>query len=472
MKKIVYITACLLCLAVLGMGCKNTLTPSEVDVKAALAETISDGKNVTTKFEENGVNLNVAEIKESVLSLNFTLPVDGETASKAITVGKLSASSDDNTPYVSTPLATTFKVINTVVHVTFDLTDVDSIEIAVNAEHLRALNGQKLDTDNDFYQGETPDDDLYMYFKINGDYPDKGCQRINRRTFSFTSNFAISTKGTSTDTLEIVVSAGVGDEDIKALLDGNIQVQSYARDSKKWTTISSTASTYDTDTRTYVRTFAAQAEGTLLRLYVEDVQKLVTSKTLFGFTAKYTNDGRKKAEVLSLSGGAKLYAALATDSTIMNKADQKNFGGGPNIQIIEYSASMYEYLIEELFITFDAGDFVAREYGVGPDVKYNGIDKDTFTNDNVMFSLTIDGKEYFFDFDEVYFYAKDAMHVVVNTSVYSKTFTTDPTLKIYAGPGLKTLPGTNSAKETVSAFSFGDPTADFGKETEGFYQVF
>lgn len=66
MKKILQITAAIMCAAVLLTSCENTLTPSEVDVAAALAETVASGNNVTPKFNLVGepvYNINIGDLK-------------------------------------------------------------------------------------------------------------------------------------------------------------------------------------------------------------------------------------------------------------------------------------------------------------------------------------------------------------------------------------------------------------------------
>jgi len=464
MKKILHMTAAIMCAAVLLTSCENTLTPSEVDVAAALAETVASGNNVTTKFNLVGEDYSFSDLKNSLITLSFNLPVDSNSVASGITVSSLSSSTASDVPYAATALTPTYTVVGKKVYIALNLEGKDSIEVFINAANLLASNGQKLDRDGDYIQGETNDDDIYKYYEAAGGFPATGCPRKPHEVIAL-STAGFSAAGTGgTDTFTVTIG-NITTEDLKTLLDTNIQIQTYA--AKAWTTVTKASSAYNTTTHVYTCTFASQADGVPIRAYIADRQAIVTSNPINGFVRKVTLNGRLKGYSIAKS------TTYAPGSTRM-------LTGYQDFTVEDYTATRtgktpvegtYQYMLKELTLRFNSSAFIADVYGAA--AEYNGIDRTTFTNDNVKIALVIDSEEYFLPFSSVYFENKDTARIVLNSAVYlhssvPSSVPSSGTLKVYAGPGLKTLAGVNAA---VAAYSFGKAGENLGQDTEGFYRV-
>ena len=482
MKKILQITAAIMCAAVLLTSCENTLTPSEVDVAAALAETVASGNNVTTNFNLVGepvYNINIGDLKNSLITLSFNLPVDSNSVASGITVSSLSSSTASDVPYAATALTPTYTVVGKKVYIALNLEGKDSIEVFINAANLLASNGQKLDRDEDYIQGETNDDDIYKYKTAAGGYPATGCIRdphwyIGATGFFYRSASAI-TNNQGTDSLEVQLTRNITEdvkslldakEDLKTLLDTNIQIQTYA--SNAWTTITYT-STYSTGTHTSTCTFTPQADGVPIRAYIPNVQALVTSQPIEGFVRKATLNGRLKGYSIASR------TTYAPGSTRM-------LTGYQDFTVEDYTATRTsntpvedtdQFMLKDFTLSFDSSDFIANVYGAAADsdLEYNGIDRTTFTNDNVKIALYFGSKEYFLPFSSVFFVNKDTARIILNSAVYLPESYSRATLKVYVGPGLKTLAGVNDADAAVAAYSFGSAGSYLGQDTEGFNRV-
>jgi hypothetical protein len=476
MKKILHMTAAIMCAAVLLTSCENTLTPSEVDVAAALAETVASGNDVTTPFNLVGQPVyNFDDLKNSLITLSFTLPVDSNSVASGITVSSLSSSTASDVPYAATALTPTYTVVGKDVYIALNLEGKDSIEVFINAANLLASNGQKLDRDGDYIQGETNDDDIYKYTTLTAaGLLLTGCQRNPHEVividpFDDAGFSAAGTGGTDTFTVTI---GNITTEDLKTLLDTNIQIQTYA--AKAWTTVTKASSAYNTTTHVYTCTFASQADGVPIRAYIADRQAIVTSNPINGFVRKATLNGRLKGYSIANR------TTYAPGSTRMLT--------GQNFTVPEYTATRtsntpvedtYQFMLKELTLSFNSSAFIASVYGVAadPDLEYNGIDRTTFTNDNVKIALYFDSKEYFLPFSSVFFVNKDTARIILNSAVYLPSEFVEvpdfssPSLNVYVGPGLKTLAGVNDDDAAVAAYSFGSAGSYLGQDTEGFYRV-
>lgn len=465
MKKILHMTAAIMCAAVLLTSCENTLTPSEVDVAAALAETVASGNDVTTQFELDREEYSFSDLKNSLIKLSFTLPVDSNSVASGITVSSLSSSTASDVPYAATALTPTYTVVGKDVYIALNLEGKDSIEVFINAANLLASNGQKLDRDGDYIQGETNDDDIYKYTTAAGGYPATGCERNPHVVIApFAAGFSAAGTG-GTDTFTVIIG-NITTEDLKTLLDTNIQIQTYA--AKAWTTVTKASSAYDTTTHVYTCTFASQADGVPIRAYIADRQAIVTSNPIKGFVRKATLDGRLKGYSIVTS------TTDAPGSTRMLTEDQV-------FTVPHYTATRtsntpvegtYQYMLKELTLSFNSSAFIANVYGAAdPDLEYNGIDRTTFTNDNVKIALYVDSKEYFLPFSSVFFVNKDTARIILNSAVYLPSDYSSALLNVYVGPGLKTLAGVNDADAAVAAYSFGSAGSYLGQDTEGFNRV-
>ena len=443
-----------------------------MDVAAALAETVASGNDVTTQFElDRDPVYSFTDLKNSLITLSFTLPVDSNSVASGITVSSLSSSTALDVPYAATALTPTYTVVGKKVYIALNLEGKDSIEVFINAANLLASNGQKLDRDEDYIQGETNDDDIYKYKTIAaGDLPVTGCER-NPHVVIVPFDAGFSAAGTGgTDTFTVTIG-NITTEDLKTLLDTNIQIQTYA--AKAWTTVTKASSAYDTTTHVYTCTFASQADGVPIRAYIADRQAIVTSNPIKGFVRKATLDGRLKGYSIVTS------TTDAPGSTRMLTEDQV-------FTVPHYTATRTsntpvegtdQFMLKDFTLSFNSSAFIARVYGAADlDLEYNGIDRTTFTNDNVKIALYVDSKEYFLPFSSVFFVNKDTARIILNSAVYlpSNYFPSNYSsalLNVYVGPGLKTLAGVNDADAAVAAYSFGSAESYLGQDTEGFYHV-
>lgn len=464
MKKILHMTAAIMCAAVLLTSCENTLTPSEVDVAAALAETVASGNNVTTQFKlVDEPVYSVDDLKNSLITLSFTLPVDSNSVASGITVSSLSSSTASDVPFAATALTPTYTVVGKDVYIALNLEGKDSIEVFINAANLLASNGQKLDSDEDYIQGETNDDDIYTYTTAAGGYPATGCRRNPHVViYPFAAGFSAAGTG-GTDTFTVTIG-NITTEDLKTLLDTNIQIQTYA--AKAWTTVTKASSAYNTTTHVYTCTFAPQADGVPIRAYIADRQAIVTSNPINGFVRKVTLNGRLKGYIIADS------TTYAPGSTRMD-TDYQDFTVTATRTSKTPVEDTYQYMLKDFTLSFDSSDFIDNVYrdAAVTDLEYNGIDRTTFTNDNVKIALVIDSEEYFLPFSSVIFVNKDTARIILNSAVYLPSNYSSAWLNVYVGPGLKTLAGVNDADAAVAPYSFGRAGLDLGQDTEGFKRV-
>lgn len=358
-------------------------------------------------------------------------------------------------------------------YIALNLEGVNSIEVYINAANLLASNGQKLDRDGDYIQGETNDDDIYKYTTAAGGDPLTGCPRDPHEVIAlFAAGFSAAGTG-GTDTFTVTIG-NITTEDLKTLLDTNIQIQTYA--AKAWTTVTKASSAYNTTTHVYTCTFASQADGVPIRAYIADRQAIVTSNPINGFVRKATLNGRLKgysiAKITTDAPGSTRMDADDQDFTVPESAYTATRTSNTPVK------NTYQYMLKELTLSFDSSDFIDNVYGdaADPDLEYNGIDRTTFTNDNVKIALYVGSKEYFLPFSSVYFENKDTARIVLNSAVYltssvPSSVPSSGTLKVYVGPGLKTLAGVNAADAAVAAYSFGKAGENLGLDTEGFNEI-
>lgn len=470
MKKLTYIIAAFLCVAALFTGCKNSLSPSEVDFTSAFATNVADGTDGLTAFTLSSVSTSAFSEPDQFITLTFNLPVDETTIENAITVSAIYDSADDETPYTATAQTYTVeKVLDEVVYLKIDLTSITGIEIFIDASVLAAENGQKMDNDGDFYQGEVNDDDIYEY---DGTMPAIGCPRqprdivtIGFSSLSFGSFFTIEDAARTTNTFSISIN-DAGDQDLETILAANIAIQAYSDES--WETIIPLSTVYDTTTYEYIVTFSAQEEGTPLRAYVADVQNLVTTEKYKGFVRKFELD--KEETELELE----TFIAVSLDTTQITTWSQ-DFTATPTATSYDVDGDT-KYELEHFTLTFDSADFITEagydDLG-GTDYTYNGFDTDTILADNIMVALQVyNGSNWVYEYLDIESFVvlgDNSFEVIVNKSAVS---TSSANLYVWVGPGLKIAAGKNESDVAISEYYFGQTTtSNLGTPTEGFYNV-
>ena len=480
MKKIWYAVAIFVCAALLFVSCKNTLEFSEVDAKPVAEEVFADGVKVTRQFKllSTGYTGDFSDPANALITLRFSLSVDSTSVAEGITVGKLESAADDTTPYKVTALTPkSIMVEGTKVSIRLDVTGIARIEVFLKAAHLRALNGQKLDTDEDYLQGESPDDDVYVYDTVDGAAPAlTGCERNPQMLLEYAgweTGFTRSADAEGTDGYTLTL-LNMSTEDFKAVLDANLEIQSYSPSSKTWKTVAKTSSTYDTANQVYKCTFAPQTTpDTSLRAYVTNAQNVVTTQPVQGFTRKLTLNGREKGFLLTQSVARMKEPAKTIVpshqgfSLLSSTVSKRTYAIGRTC----------EYTLQNFRVQFNSADFISANYGSDPALyTYNGIDPATFTNENVKIALRFgDGmeyEEYALPFSSVSFEGSDTICVRVNKAVYlSNDNYNSAKIRMYVGPGLKTLPGTSDTNQEVPAYSFGQIGNFLGTDIENCYSA-
>ena len=332
MKKLfnTILTAAVLFTAFTAAGCsnalvsKNTADAEETEVKTELSAAIADGKDVSTIFEISSVKLNGAstgtqDFKDSDFSkivVTFSLNVTDDVLS-GITVYPIdfSAITDSaSTDIYKRKAALT--IVNSVVKgntatLYADLNSCDAIEIYFDAANTVALNGQKLDTDNDYAQGEG-DDDYFVYF-YDSNYA--GTTYGEERELPSSELISVTDKGVDFTNKKWSFDIDAFGEDAKTLFNGHIVLQNAETDGT-WTDVTTTAY-YDVNTGSYELIWtSANTKNSLYRVVCKNASSVVTASEYDGYKRKYTLDARNIFEVIS---------TVEYYSGIENEASDKDF---------------------------------------------------------------------------------------------------------------------------------------------------
>lgn len=213
-------------------GCSNAISlnnKAELDkdysAKTQVEAAVADGKDVTTIFKLNtatGVKVNGNDSfdnslkTESRITIPFTLNVDEESAAGAFKVYEIDCSATTEKVY-KTKGSVEIKgveVYKKEVSLFVELEGKDAVEIDVDPAVLKAVNGQKLDADEDYTQGESEDDfyAIYLCSTTQGTLPSGPAEKNPRNAMKITNGVFDFANKTWTCNVDLY------DEDPKAIL--------------------------------------------------------------------------------------------------------------------------------------------------------------------------------------------------------------------------------------------------------------
>ena len=344
MKKIKILPGALGILLVLS-GCSNfnnDVSVEKYDVKEALSQNSENGNSSQTPFKITNITLNSNKVyddnayvydstldEETEILVEFNMNLDESSLSglsvKALVDDKTAETTDEEyTKGSAVPF--TAELYDSSLYLTLSLKGIDKIQLYADSSAVKAENGQKLDMDGDFVQGEALEDDAAKTF--SADVPSSswtyGCEEVlpseNEIGFSTSSDtygfyslgFAENSSGNITN-FQLSLDQTV-DEDLSDVLKKTVKIQKYDSSSKKWTDLSDVSVSRTTSALSvyryyiYAFTFTSQAEGTVLRAYIPDQKAVKTS-------AKY-NGHERYLTVKDNAGAVDLAKTLCYSSAV------------------------------------------------------------------------------------------------------------------------------------------------------------
>lgn len=311
-------------------GCSNAISlnnKAELDkdysAKTQVEAAVADGKDVTTIFKLNtatGVKVNGNDSfdnslkTESRITIPFTLNVDEESATGAFKVYEIDCSATTEKVY-KTKGSVEIKgveVYKKEVSLFVELEGKDAVEIDVDPAVLKAVNGQKLDADEDYAQGESEDDfyAIYLCSTTQGTLPSGPAEKNPRNAMKITNGVFDFANKTWTCNVDLY------DEDPKAIFDGKIKVQSCTADGS-WTDVSTTASSVNNLLGyKFTLTWTAEINNAMFRVIAENPNEIKTVNDYEGYKRRLSINARETLMVITEPAGY---------SKVENQASRQDF---------------------------------------------------------------------------------------------------------------------------------------------------
>lgn len=299
-------------------GCSNAISlnnKAELDkdysAKTQVEAAVADGKDVTTIFKLNATGVKVNgntsfdnSLKtESRITIPFTLNVDEESAAGAFKVYEIDCSATTEKVY-KTKGSVEIKgveVYKKAVSLFVELEGKDAVEIDVDPAVLKAVNGQKLDADGDYTQGESEDDfyAIYLCSTTQVTLPAGPAEKNPRNAMKITNGVFDFANKTWTCNVDLY------DEDPKAIFDGKIKVQ-YCTADGSWTDVSTTASSVKNllySNYTFTLTWTDEINNAMFRVVAEKPNEIKTVNDYDGYKRRLSINARETLMVITEPAG-------------------------------------------------------------------------------------------------------------------------------------------------------------------------
>lgn len=313
-------------------GCSNAISlnnKAELDkdysAKTQVEAAVADGKDVTSIFKldaDTGVKVNGNDSfdkslkTESRITIPFTLNVDEESAAGAFKVYEIDCSATTEKVY-KTKGSVEIKgveVYKKEVSLFVELEGKDAVEIDVDPAVLKAVNGQKLDADEDYTQGESEDDfyAIYLCSTTQVTLPLGPAEKNPRNAMKITNGVFDFANKTWTCNVDLY------DEDPKAIFDGKIKVQ-YCTADGSWTDVSTTASSVKNvlnHNYTFTLTWTAEINNAMFRVIAENPNEIKTVNDYEGYKRRLSINARETLMVITEPAGY---------SKVENQASRQDF---------------------------------------------------------------------------------------------------------------------------------------------------
>lgn len=461
MKKIIKAAFFTMTAALFLAGCEHTFEGTSLDA-SALGQMNDSGRtntdanwNITYSIPAGNLEAGPNQIIEIAFDdgTDNISWIDWDTIPTAIIARNVGNAATANDPYVQGAAIpyTIQDIRDGVVYINANLSTANAlIEIMVDGSALTAKNGSmKWDYDGDDIQGETGDDDRYVYVTVDPyTAPDTtvtnpaavtiGVQRNQFDFFTLTSGgFSIQGAGTVFDRYTMNYARAYGGltdtADYLSIFNNALVLERFNTANGSWVAMTKTGA-YDTATGIYTADFTGVAEGDRIRARLTNLSTLVTAASYFDFIQRYTYDARLFETVLS--------TVTVTDS-------------GASI-VSELASQDDAFDVSTIFDTDSYNGSVVLDFDLTV-IGDLGMNLSTVTTDNIKLYVGTSSSNY---------YEKGIESIILEYTSASTQFPTRAILKldpsyqeqgdsfrVVVGPGLRTL---GDATPGIEACRFGN----------------